>query len=255
MPCALSKTKLFGLQINIADMASAVDAIATSKNPHRAHIVSTVNVDHLVKLEKNDRLKQMYASADFIFADGMPIVWCSRLFGSPLPGRVTGADLFKEICAHAQLTGKSIFVLGGNPGEESMLYAKYKHRYPQLDITLHCPSMNFDPEGREALVVCDAIREKKPDFIFICLGFPKQELWAWKHAARLPNSTILCVGAAQLFALGLQKRAPLWMQKAGLEWLWRLISDPLRLWRRYLVDDIGFIKIMIKEWRSRKNEH
>jgi N-acetylglucosaminyldiphosphoundecaprenol N-acetyl-beta-D-mannosaminyltransferase len=232
-------------------LPEAVDLLDQASELPNAHVVVTVNVDHVVQLDENLPLKQMYASADFIFADGMPIVWCSHLFRQDLPCRVTGADLFVKLCERAQASGKSIFVLGGMPGEEEMLQARYARIYPGLRVHLLCPSSNFDPQGVEAEEVAMLIRDLAPDFIFVCLGFPKQERWAFHHAAGLPSGVILCVGAAQEFALGLKKRAPEWMQQIGMEWLWRLLSHPKKLWRRYLVQGPTFLPIVFREWKKR----
>ena len=101
--------------------------------------------------------------------------------------------------------------------------------------------MRFDPLGPEGQAYADRVRERQPDVVFLCVGMPKQEHWVLHHAGELPGGILLCVGAAMEFAIGLQRRAPLWMQRIGLEWLWRLASNPRRLWRRYLVDDPRFL--------------
>jgi len=131
------------------------------------------------------------------------------------------------------------------------LLANYARIYPGLQVHLLCPSNNFDPYGFEAEQAALLIRQLEPDFVFVCLGFPKQERWAFRHAPGLSSGVILCVGAAQEFALGLKKRAPQWMQQNGLEWLWRLLSHPKKLWRRYLVEGPAFIPIFFREWKKR----
>lgn len=245
------QTHLFGLAIEAVDFSEAVAALLLASELPKARVVVTVNVDHVVRLDKDRLMKQRYASADFIFADGMPIVWSSRWLDRALPGRVTGADLFVALCQQAALTGKSIFVLGGMPGEESLLTAHYARAYPGLKVHLLCPSSNFDPEGAEGDAAAALIKQLLPDFIFVCVGFPKQERWALRHAPDFSSGIILCAGAAQEFALGLKKRAPLWVQNAGLEWLWRLATHPCKLWRRYLLQGPNFIPIVVREWNKR----
>ena len=112
--------------------------------------------------------------------------------------------------------------------------------------------MRFDPLGPEGQAYADRVRERQPDVVFLCVGMPKQEHWVLHHAGELPGGILLCVGAAMEFAIGLQRRAPLWMQRIGLEWLWRLASNPRRLWRRYLVDDPRFLGLCWRQWRKRR---
>ncbi len=213
-------------------------------------VVVTPNVDHLVRLDGMQAFRSRYASADYIFADGMPVVWASRLLGRPLPERVTGADLMLQLCELAPSRGWRVAVLGGEPGEEAELEAAFARRFPGIRVAIRCPSMQFDPEGPEGDAAAEWVRAQQADVICVCVGMPKQEKWALRHADSLPGGVALCVGAAMHFAIGRQRRAPRWVQRAGFEWLWRLASDPRRLWRRYLVDDRLFLKLCWREWRQ-----
>ncbi len=241
--------RLFGLEIQAATLAGATALLAGRADLAPAAVVVTPNVDHLVRLDRQPDFQRRYAGADFIFADGMPVVWASRLLGRPLPERVTGSDLFVELCREAVQRSWRVTVLGGMPGSEAMLHERFQQAYPGIDVDLICPSMRFDPHGPEALDAVARIQARAPQVVFVCLGMPKQELWALQHASALPGGIILCVGAAMEFGLGLQRRAPRWVQRAGLEWLSRLLSDPRRFWRRYLVDDPHFLRLCWREWR------
>ncbi|HEY0297357.1 MAG TPA: WecB/TagA/CpsF family glycosyltransferase, partial [Bordetella sp.] len=112
-------------------------------------------------------------------------------------------------------------------------------------------SMRYDPEGPEAEEHARRIRELAPQVVFACLGMPKQEKWAFRYGPTLPGGIILCAGMAMRFAIGLQSRAPVWMQRNGLEWLWRMGSEPRRLVRRYLYDDLKFFGLLWRQWRDR----
>jgi N-acetylglucosaminyldiphosphoundecaprenol N-acetyl-beta-D-mannosaminyltransferase len=134
------------------------------------------------------------------------------------------------------------------PGNEAMLSAELKARFPGLQVEVFSPSMRFDPNGIEGHEALHRIALSQPAIVFICLGMPKQENWAIQHRAKVSASLVMCVGAAMEFALGQKRRAPMWMQRNGLEWVWRLASEPRRLWRRYLVESLAFARLL---WRER----
>ncbi|MDE2428787.1 MAG: WecB/TagA/CpsF family glycosyltransferase [Burkholderiales bacterium] len=252
-----SVTQLFGLEIQNSDFAHASQnllAIAKQRG-QTSRIVVTPNVDHLVRLEQQPEFKALYRTADFIFADGMPVVWASKMTDHPLPERVTGADLFVSLCQDCVTHHLSIFIVGGMPGQEDMLRQAFSTTYPGLKTSIFCPSMQFTPDGPEADEAMQRIQTAQPNIVFICLGMPKQEHFALRYRREQTSNNaplLLCVGAAMEFALGQKQRAPLWMQKVGLEWFWRLASEPRRLWRRYTTQASKFIGIVYREYRSRR---
>jgi N-acetylglucosaminyldiphosphoundecaprenol N-acetyl-beta-D-mannosaminyltransferase len=247
-------SEMFGLAICVARFRQAADQLMQHaiRRAGPPAIVVTPNVDHVVRLDADPQFRQLYVQADYIFADGMPLVWASRKTARPLPERVTGADLFVDLaraCAQQQVP---VFVIGGMPGQEQMLSAAFARVYPGLQVELFCPSMQFDPlgpEGQEALRRVNACR---PGIVFVCLGMPKQERWAMGQRAQMQAGLVLCVGAAMEFALGFKSRAPLWMQRVGLEWCWRLASEPRRLWRRYIVQGSRFAGLLRHEWKLQR---
>lgn len=245
--------ELFGLSILPCTRHQALLELATAAERFDGHarVVVTPNADHIVQLSRTPEFKSLYARADYLFADGMPLIWASRWLGRSLPERVTGADLTIDLCAHALQAQWRIIVLGGEPGQEQLLTQQLQARYPGLQIQVLAPSMQFDPYGQEAQNFAIRIAQHRPHIVFVCLGYPKQERWALHFASTLPGGLVLCVGAAIRFAAGLEQRAPKFMQRLGLEWLWRLASDPRRLWRRYLKEDPYFFLLCWKEWRMR----
>lgn len=248
----LPTVSLFDLHIQAVDFQTATEALCRSAERHEqpAQVVVTPNVDHIVKLERQPALKALYAQADYIFADGMPIVWASRLMQHPLPERVTGADLFVAMCDKAIERKWRVVLLGGRPTEEEALAQRFYTHFPGLDIRIIAPSMQFDPLGDEGQRAAAIIQSLEPHLVFVCLGLPKQERWALHHAPNLRGGVVMCVGAAMEFALGLKSRAPRLVQRTGFEWVWRLLSDPKHLWRRYLVDDPYFLILCWREWRK-----
>jgi len=237
------------------DQANTELLSAARRTGEKTQVVVTPNVDHIVRLDQQPVFKALYAGADYIFADGMPIVWASKMSKNPLPERVTGADLFVSLCKGAAKEGLSIFILGGMPGQESELLKSFAQTYPGLKVNIFCPSMQFTPDGAEADEAIRRIQEAQPDIVFICLGMPKQEYFAFRYRREQTTNNaplLLCVGAAMEFALGQKQRAPLWMQKIGMEWLWRLASEPRRLWRRYTTQGVKYFGIVYREYRSRR---
>lgn len=244
--------RIFGLDILAVDYSEAsrrlMDVACSGGRP--ATVVVTPNIDHLVRLEKTTpEFRALYANADAIFADGMPVVWASRFLGSrPLPDRITGADLFITLATNAAALKLPVFVIGGMPGQEAMLSAALAARFPGLHADVYSPSMTFEPNGVEGHEALHRIALARPAIVFVCLGMPKQEIWAIQHRYKVSASLVMCVGAAMEFALGQKRRAPKWMQRAGFEWAWRLANEPRRLWRRYLVQSLGFLRLL---WRER----
>jgi N-acetylglucosaminyldiphosphoundecaprenol N-acetyl-beta-D-mannosaminyltransferase len=248
-----NKAILFGLDfctLTFKEAAALLEKHALNSTGI-AKVVVTPNVDHVVRLEGNPELFNIYRQADFIFPDGFPVALCAKLLGKGFKERVTGADLFTELCERFSHHEGSVFVLGGRPGEENEIEGHLKRRYFGLEVKVMCPSMHFNPDAEEALAPVQVINDYKPDLVFVCLGMPKQELWALKYRVLLNTRLILCVGAALDFVTGRVQRAPQWMRILRLEWLWRLGSDPGRLWKRYLVEDIAFLRLAFREFRKR----
>lgn len=246
----LPVVRLFELDFNVMTFDTALDALrqAIHSQARPARIGATVNVDNVVVLAGNTALRDAYnQQADYIFADGMPVVWASKMAATPLPERVTGADLFVALIREAAREHRKVFILGGAPGEELVLENAFRDLYPGIEIRISCPSMQFDPAGEEAQRAVEEINAYAPDMLFVCLGMPKQEKWLFANKMALNVSVMMGVGAAMEFALHIKKRAPLWMQRMGLEWCWRLCSEPGRLARRYLVRGARFIPMLLRE--------
>ena len=243
---------LFGLRFDALNMEQATVRLSECIGQRPTRVVVTPNVDHLVSLQDQPELKALYATADHLFADGMPLVWTSRLVHRALHERVTGADLFTALCRMAQQKKWRVAIFGGMPGQQALLMDRFAQVYPGLQVDLRIPGMGFDYRSDEGQAAVDWVKATQPDLLFVCLGFPRQCLWSLHNRDRLNTGLVLCVGAAMEFALGLRARAPLWMQRGGLEWLWRLCSEPGKLWRRYLVRGPLFLGLVWQEWRRRR---
>lgn len=203
---------------------------------------------------KNTAFAKALGSADFCFPDGMSIVWGGRLLGCSVPERVPGGELMERLCAMAAERGRSVYLLGGLPGAASGAARTLCARYPGLRIAgTDCPEPGFHEDYDRNETVRARITAARPDLLFVALGAPKQEIWMLDECPTLPVGAAMSVGAAFDTLAGLRKRAPAWTHNIGLEWAYRLAMEPRRLWKRYLVGNSEFLRIVLREWlRLRK---
>ena len=247
---AVEKINLFGISIHNMNMEEAIEEIHALVSGGGKHFVATPNVDHIVRLHRDREFLEVYQKASLVVADGLPIIWASRLLGKPLKERVAGSDLILPVCELAAKEGFSIYFLGGERGVAEKAGEKLKLLFPSLQIAgSYAPPFGFESDTAENQRIVQMINEAKPDILFVALGAPKQEKWIARHIEELRIKMALCVGAGIDFIAGAAKRAPRWMRGVGLEWLWRLVHDPKRLWKRYLVQDAKFLGIFFDEWR------
>lgn len=242
---------LFELHFSTLTLHQATTQIIIAAKAKTKGLVVTPNVDHIVMMQSDNEMKNIYQHALYVFADGMPIVWLSRMISGKskgLPERVTGADLLPKVCAIAAQTGLCIYFLGGNPGVAAKAAQNLSATYPGLKIVgVYSPPFGFEKDPNETKRIVEDINRQGTDILFVGVGAPKQEKWAWANLPQLKTGPILCVGAAFDFSAGSLRRAPEMIQRVGFEWFWRLINDPLRLWRRYLLRDSRFLPIALRE--------
>jgi N-acetylglucosaminyldiphosphoundecaprenol N-acetyl-beta-D-mannosaminyltransferase len=188
--------------------------------------------------------------ADLVTADGMSIVWASRLLGQPLKQRVTGIDLFERLVDRAAEQGWSVYFLGSREESVRGVTEKSLKSHPTLRIA-GWHNGYFDASESES--VAKAIRASRADLLFVAMGSPVQELWIASNLERTGVRFAMGVGGSFDHLSGFARRAPGWMQRAGLEWLYRLMREPRRLWRRYLVGNSAFIWLVVRQCRSDRN--
>ena len=248
----MAKTiNMFGLPFNNCTLQQAVYMLIEAAEKREKGLVVTPNVDHVVMLQDDAEMLEVFEKASFCFADGMPVVWFSKLIGKPLMERVTGADLLPAIASRAAETGVSLFFLGGLEGVAKTAARVLQARHPNLQVAgTYCPPFGFEHDEKECAKIVKMVNESGADILFVGVGAPKQEKWAMRHIDQLNVGPILGVGAAFDFVAGNIKRAPFFIQRIGMEWFWRLLSDPKRLWKRYLINDTRFMAIAIRGWRK-----
>lgn len=217
----------------------------------RSYVV-TPNVDHIVKIEHDYLFREIYEGADLILTDGKPLIWISRLLGTPIKEKISGSDYFPEICKMAAKEGLSIFLLGAAEGVAKKAAINLMKKYKHLKIAgVYSPSYTFENDVKEISYIIHKINKAKPDILCIGLGTPKQEKFYYKYKDLLNVPLTLHIGATIDFEAGVVKRAPRWISYAGLEWFYRLLKEPRRLYRRYLLDDLEIFPIFLK---YRKNQ-
>ena len=251
------RVQLFGAEIDPLTMQETVSLLTSwLQLPQQlCKFVITPNVDHIVKFQKDAGLQAAYKKASLVVTDGKPVVWAAKLLGVKIPETVPGSDLVPAIFDHAQANNLpiTVFLLGAMPGVAERAKEVIQAKWPTISVvgTLS-PDFGFEKKPVISALICKKINASGADLLVIGLGAPKQELWVSQHAAELSVKVALCVGATIDFIAGEKARAPLWMQEIGLEWLHRLLSEPGRLAKRYMVDAIIFPQLVFKEWRLHK---
>lgn len=211
------------------------------------------NAQLVTLAERNPEFAEALRSADLNIADGVSIVLAAQLLSSPVPERVTGGDLMERLCGEAARHGLSVFFLGGLPHAATTAAMNLQRRYPALRIAgTYCPPLGFEHDSMESAHIRRLIREAAPDLLYVAFGAPKQEIWMHRNCRDLPIGAALSVGAAFDTQAGLRKRAPRWTHWMGIEWLYRLLLEPKRLWRRYLIGNPQFLYLVLRQFLSQR---
>ena len=246
---------LFGFDFATTTVPEAVETIVALSRAPRASFIVTANVDHVVDLASNRRFRDAYAHAALRVADGAPVVVAARLFGTPLPGRVTGSDLVEPLCMRADELGLPIAIVGGHPSVNALAVEHLRSRLAVSVTGINTPQ-GFDTNNVWSQTLLADIKRVAAPVVLFCCGAPRSEIWLSEHSDQLPHGAYLSAGAAVDFLAGTKSRAPMFMQRWGLEWLYRLVLEPKRLWRRYLVKDPKFVYLVAKElMRRRRRSH
>jgi N-acetylglucosaminyldiphosphoundecaprenol N-acetyl-beta-D-mannosaminyltransferase len=251
---ARTRLRLGSISVDAITFDEALDAIEDLVARRRGGVVVTPNVDHVVIAERRPDFREVYAAADLSLADGQPIVWSSRLLGTRLPEKISGSDLVLPLMNRAARRGWRVFLLGAGPGVAERAARRLHGERAVRIVGTAAPIISAEPgHGTvEEHAAIAAIRAANADLVLVAFGAPKQELWMERHRRELAPAVLLGVGASLDFVAGAARRAPNWVSRIGLEWLWRLCREPRRLWRRYLVDDLLFIAVLWRAIRDRR---
>ena len=248
---ALTRLTIGKVPVDVLDFAGALAAVERLVEARQGGSVFTPNIDHVVVAEDNPAFAGAYARASLSLADGMPIVWASRLLGAPLPQRVAGSDLVGPLLELAAKRRWRVYFLGADPGVADKAADIVRARWGTDVVGTDAPWVKLD-DAAQIERITGQLAAAKADLVLLAFGAPKQELLIDRIAPRLKPAVLLGIGASLDFIAGTVKRAPRIMQRAGLEWLYRLAKEPRRLWRRYLVNDPRFVAILARTLRERR---
>ena len=248
---SIPRVDVLGVGVSPINMDTALEVIDRWITAGAHQYVCVAGVHGVMESQRDERLRQIHNAAGLVTPDGMPLVWLSRLHGWRNTRRVYGPDLMLDACERSLATGYRHFFYGGHEGVPDRLAERLRRRLPGLIVagTYAPPFRPLNADEDEEIV--HRINDAKPDIVWVGLGTPKQEHWMAQHRHRLTASVLIGVGAAFDFHAGLKRQAPRWMQQSGLEWLFRLGTEPRRLWQRYLVNNPLFVWLtLLQMWRA-----
>ncbi|MGL4173923.1 MAG: WecB/TagA/CpsF family glycosyltransferase [Actinomycetota bacterium] len=249
-----ARINLGGIGVDAFTAGQVIELVRQGWSVGRGSWIVTPNVDIWRAARRDSRCAELIARAGIVLADGMPLVWASRLAGTPVPERVAGSELVELLAQAAASQGRSVHVVGGGQGNTAQLAGEaLAGRYPGLRLAgWTVPPFGFEDHPRQYTDVLQRIVESQADLVLVGLGFPKQEHLAEDLHARMPGTWLIGCGGGVAMAAGLVQRSPRWAQRIGAEWMVRLIQEPRRLARRYLIDDVpAAVLLLVLALRSR----
>ena len=238
---------IFGLHLEALTMQEVVQRSRDALANDQRMLIGVVNAAKLVNLRRDPLLRDSLLECDLIVADGQSVVWASRLVRQPLPGRVAGCDLFEELLAVAEQDGRSVFLLGARPEVLELLKERLTERFPRLTIAGSRDGYFTAEQNSE---VADQIRESGADMLFLGITSPKKEIFLGTYGDSLGVPILHGVGGSFDVLAGVTKRAPERWQRVGMEWAYRVVQEPRRMWKRYLTTNTMFIFLLGKEMIS-----
>lgn len=245
----MEKQALLNTFINNVTMSETVEAIEQMIAADKKSYVVAINVDVVMKIEADPYLKKIVDDADMVLVDGKPLVWISKLHEKPLKAKISGSDLVPLLCEISAKKGYSIFIIGGKDGIAAQARQRLEQKLPGSRIAgTYAPPFGFENDQEELDKINRMISEAHPDLLIACFGCPKQEKWIYENIEKYDAKVSVCAGATVDFLAGNVKRAPKWMSEHGLEWFYRFLQEPRRMFRRYFVDDMKIIGL-IKKYR------
>lgn len=242
------RIEMMGCQIDNLSMEETLHTIEKFIQSGRPHQHVVVNVDKLVKASRDVELRRIINACPLINVDGMPVVWASRLLGKPLKERVAGVDLFESLMKRSAEKGWRVYLLGAREEVVSGVKQVYMRKYPGLTVAGYRNGY-WKPE--EEAEVVEQIKAAQADLLFVAISSPMKEHFLGRYQAELKIPFAMGVGGTFDVVVGKVKRAPVWMRDAGLEWFYRFLQEPRRMFKRYFIDDMFFFWLLLKEYVRR----
>jgi len=240
------KHNILGIQISSISMSNLLDDFARLIRSSSKASVCITPVNSILAARKNAQVLAIYNNANYTLCDGVPVLWASLFLGTPIEQRITGLDLLPALLEFCATNNFSLFFLGASPGVGESLKAKAELLHPSINIKgVYCPpfAVKFEKAVNDKMIA--AINAVKPDIVLVSLTAPKQDIWISENLKSLDTKIAIGIGGAFEVTAGLINRAPLWMQKAGLEWFYRFTQEPKRMFKRYFIEAPVFIPLVI----------
>jgi len=243
----MEKQPLLNTYVNNVDMQQAIQAIEAMIEEKRKSYIVAINVDVVIKIEQDSYLKKITDEADMVLVDGKPLVWIAKWHKNPVKAKISGSDIVPLLCEKAAQKGYTIFILGGKEGVAKQAKEKLEAGLPGIQVVgTYAPPFGFEKDGQELEKINKMISAARPDLLIACFGCPKQEKWIYENYQNYDAIVSICAGATVDFLAGNVNRAPKWMSEVGLEWFYRFVQEPKRLFKRYFVDDVKILKLIWK---------
>lgn len=245
----MKKIKLLNTYVNNVSMQETTDAIEAMIHADKKSYVVAVNVDVIMKIEQDTLLKELTDKADMVLVDGKPLIWISKIHKKPIKAKISGSDLVPRLCEISAKKGYTMFILGGMGGIAEKAKKRLEKKLPGIKIVgTYAPPFGFEKDEQELAKINNMISEAHPELLITCFGCPKQEKFIYNNIDKYDAKVSVCAGATVDFLAGNVKRAPKWMSEHGLEWFYRFLQEPKRMFKRYFVDDV---KILGLVWKYR----
>lgn len=230
-------------------MEDAIREINYLIDRNQKSYVVAVNVDVIIKIESDPYLKEIADRADLVLVDGQPLIWISKINHKPIKEKISGSDLVPLLCKNAAELGRSIFIIGGKEGIAQKAKLRLEETYSDIKIVgTYAPPFGFEKNDVELVKINSMIKKACPDILIACFGCPKQEKWIYENYQEYNAKVSVCAGATVDFLAENIKRCPKWMSEYGLEWFYRFIQEPRRLFKRYFIEDLKILKLIFKYW-------
>lgn len=241
------------IKINNLTGQEALEASEEYLKTKRKAFIAFANVDVVIRAEADTYLSEILKKADLTLADGKPLLWISGLYKKPIREKVSGSDFVPRLCKMAEDRQYSVYLLGGAEGVAKEAAKNLRQQYPKLVIAgTNCPPYGFEKDEAAVEQICQSISDAAPDILIVCLGCPKQEKFIYENIEKYDAVLSVCAGATIDFLAGNLKRSPKWMSDIGLEWFFRFLMEPRRLFKRYFIDDMKIAVLMFKYWPRKR---
>ena len=243
----MEKQPLLNTYVNNVNMDETVQAIEEMIADGNKHFVVAINVDVVMKIEEDAYLKEITDKADMVLVDGKPLVWIANFHKHPIKSKISGSDLVPLLCEVAADKGYSVFIIGGKDGIAEQAKQKLEEKHPTINVVgTYAPPFGFEKDADELIKINKMITDAHPDLLIACFGCPKQEKWIYENYHKYDAKVSICAGATVDFLAGNVNRAPKWMSECGLEWFYRFLQEPRRMFKRYFIDDVKILKLIRK---------